>query len=293
MSLPQLLTKAAARAGCDGVLLSGGLDSTTVAWALVSAGIRPLALHVQLASSPGTDLPYALDAARVLRLPLAVYWAGEEEALRAVDEAVGILKTFNPMEVVNCAAVYLGVELAARLGVRRLCTGDGGDELFAGYSYMAKMPPDKLNEYIWRLVKKWRFCSFDVGRKLGVEIHAPYLHEEVIQYALLVPAVEKVKDGIGKHIVRRQFDGILPKDLVWRRKDPIEVGTGFKALYHTLSRMAEAIQTDIPAPGAARYLYAVFRRRGLSYEKDSLNPCPVCGYRLEDGYCHMCGHHSQ
>jgi asparagine synthase (glutamine-hydrolysing) len=291
MSLPQLLVKAAARAGCDGVLLSGGLDSSTVAWALVQAGLRPMAFNTQFAPSPGADVPYLLEVARALRLPVAIYWAGEEDALKAVDEVVGILRVFNPMEVVNCAAAYIGIGLAAKLGIKRICTGDGGDELFAGYDYMAKMPPDELDVYIRRLTKRWYFCAFDIGRALGVEVRAPYLDPEVVEYALSVPAAEKVKDGVGKYIVRRQFDGLLPRDVVWRRKDPLEVGSGFRALYGLLAEKAEGAQADIPVAGAAKYLYAVFRRRGLSYERDDERPCPICGYRLEEGYCRMCGYY--
>lgn len=293
MSLPQLLIRAASRAGCDGVLLSGGLDSATVAWALVEGGFRPKAFNAQYAPAPGTDLPYALEAARALRLRLTVIWADDEEAVKAAEEVVGILKVFNPMEAVNCAAAYISMRAAAELGVRRICTGDGGDELFAGYSYMHKLPPRELDEYIRRLTKNWYFCSFDIGRALGVEVAAPYLDPEVVQYALSVPAEEKVKDGVGKYIVREEFKGLIPDSILWRRKDPLEVGSGFAALYEVLAKRAEGYKADIPIAGAAKYLYKAFKERGLRYEKDSEAPCPVCGHRLKDGYCPMCGYYGR
>ncbi|MBP1450020.1 MAG: asparagine synthase C-terminal domain-containing protein [Thermoproteus sp.] len=291
MSLPQLLVKAASRAGCDGVLLSGGLDSTTVAWALRRAGLRPVAFNTQYAPSPGADVPYLLEAARAFGLTVVLSWATEDDALRAVDEVVGILKVFNPMEVVNCAAAYISMRAAVELGVRRICTGDGGDELFAGYGYMISMRPEELEQYIKRLTKRWHFCAFDVGKALGLEVHAPYLDPEVVDYALSVPASEKVRDGVGKYVVRRQFEGILPAEIVWRRKDPLEVGSGFKALYDVLAKLSEGAEADVPVSGAAKYLYRLFKRRGLAYEKDRENPCPVCGYRLEGGYCRMCGYY--
>lgn len=291
MSLPQLLMKAASRAGCDGVLLSGGLDSTTVAWALVKSGVKPRAFNTQYAPAPGTDVPHVLEAARFLGLKLTIIWTDEEEAVKAAEEVVGILKVFNPMEVVNCAAAYIAMREAAEMGVERICTGDGGDELFAGYSYMHKLPPRELDEYIRRLAKSWYFCSFDVGRALGIEVKAPYLDPEVVDRALAIPAEEKVKDGIGKYVVRREFQGLLPDSIVWRRKDPLEAGSGFSALYDVLAKRAEGYEADIPIKGAGKYLYKVFKERGLSYEKDRENPCPVCGHKLKDRYCPMCGYY--
>ncbi|MEL9991522.1 MAG: asparagine synthase-related protein [Thermoproteus sp.] len=292
MSLPELLVRAAAEAKCDGVLLSGGLDSTTVAWALVKAGLKPVAFNAQYAPAPGTDVPYLLEAARALRLRAVIYWADEEEAVRAAEEVVGILKVFNPMEVVNCAAAYLAMRAAADFGVRKICTGDGGDELFAGYSYMHKMAPRELDEYIRRLAESWYFCAFDVGRALGLGVAAPYLHPAVVRYALSIPAEEKVREGVGKYVVRRQFEGLLPREIVWRRKDPLEVGSGFSALYDVLAKRAEGYTADIPVSGAAKYLYKTFRERGLSYPRDSESPCPICGYRLRGNYCPMCGHYA-
>jgi asparagine synthase (glutamine-hydrolysing) len=294
MSLPELLAEAASRARCDGVLLSGGLDSATVAWALRRAGLRPVGFNTQYAPAPGADLPHLLEAAKALRLRVVVSWVGEEEAVKAAEDVVGVLKVFNPMEVVNCAAAYVSIKAAAEMGVRRVCTGDGGDELFAGYEYMSRMGPRELDEYIRRLAGGgWYFCAFDVGRALGVEVQAPYLDLEVVRYALSIPAEEKVRDGVGKYIVRRQFQGLLPDSIVWRRKDPIEVGSGFSALYDVLARRAEGYAADIPVQGAAKYLYRAFRERGLTYERGGEPQCPVCGYRLRDGYCRMCGYYAR
>lgn len=293
MSLPQLLREAAAEAQCDSVLLSGGLDSSTVAWALREAGLRPVAFNAQYAPKPGTDVPYLLEVARQLGLRTVIVWASEEEAVRAAEEVVGILRVFNPMEVVNCAAAYLAMRAAAEMGARRICTGDGGDELFAGYSFMHKLPPRELDEYIRRLTETWYFCAFDVGKALGLEVQAPYLHPRVVEYALSVPAEEKVRGGYGKYLVRRQFEGLLPREVVWRRKDPLEVGSGFAALYDVLAKRGEGYEADIPVAGAARYLYKAFRERGLSYERGTRSPCPVCGHEMRGGYCPMCGHYEQ
>ncbi len=284
-----LLREIVGEGPCDSILFSGGLDSTSVAWAHRALGVRPRLVHVQLVDSMGPDLEYALVASRHLAMPLHVVWATMADAMRAVREVVDILGVFNPMEVVNCAAQYLALEEAASLGLRRVCTGDGGDELFAGYSYMAKMGPDELDRYIRDLVTRWRFCAFDMGRRLGIEVVAPFTDSRMVRYALEVDPREKVREGMGKYALRKAMDGLLPEQVVWRRKDPIEVGSGFRYLYSVLEDMGRDIDVGMGLSGAQKYLYSLFRELGKTYER--YGECPACGYKLSRGYCHMCGYY--
>ncbi len=285
----ELLREIVGEGPCGGVLFSGGLDSTSVAWAHGALGVRPRLIHVQLVTVPGPDLEHALVASRHLAMPLHIVWATLDDAMRAVREVVDILGVFNPMEVVNCAAQYLALEEAAALGLRRVCTGDGGDELFAGYSYMMRMRPEELDRYIRDLVTRWRFCAFDMGRRLGVEVAAPFTDHRMVKYALEVAPEDKVREGLGKYALRRAMDGLLPGQVVWRRKDPIEVGSGFRYLYKVLEDMGRDMEVDLPLNGAQRYLYGLFRELGKTYERRG--ECPACGYKLSRGYCHMCGYY--
>jgi asparagine synthase (glutamine-hydrolysing) len=52
----------------------------------------------------------------------------------------------------------------------------------------------------------------------AVEARVPFLDQDVVELAMAMPAAEKIRDGIGKHVVKRAVSDLLPHDLIWRRK---------------------------------------------------------------------------
>ncbi|MHB8656958.1 MAG: asparagine synthase (glutamine-hydrolyzing) [Solirubrobacteraceae bacterium] len=52
----------------------------------------------------------------------------------------------------------------------------------------------------------------------AVEARVPFLDHEVVELAMAMPDSEKVRDGIGKHVLKRAVSDLLPEDLVWRPK---------------------------------------------------------------------------
>ncbi|MGB9705130.1 MAG: asparagine synthase C-terminal domain-containing protein [Pyrobaculum sp.] len=278
------LRDVALREPCEAVLFSGGVDSTAVAY--VHAPGRPLLINVQLLGGGGSDVQYAVAAAEALGMPLVVRYVTVEEALGAVAEVVKILRVFNPMEVVNCAAVYIGLLEAKMRGFSRVCTGDGGDELCIGYDFMLRKGVDELASYLRQMRGRWYFCSFDIGKALGVSVKAPFL--EIEEFLMSIPLEEKIKCGVGKCLLRLELEKALG-GVGRRRKDPIEVGSGFKKLYDVLAARGREVHVDIPVKGAARYLYHLFRNMGLSYARGGARPCPVCGAETDGRYCKMCG----
>ncbi|AFA39306.1 Asparagine synthase (glutamine-hydrolyzing) [Pyrobaculum oguniense TE7] len=263
-------------ADCDSILLSGGVDSSAVAAATVARGSRPLGVVVSLRGCR-SDLPYAAVVSSKLSIPLSARIVERGEAVRAAEEVVGILKVFNPMEVVNCAVVYLGLSHAASLGAHRVCTGDGGDELFLGYDFFRRSRDLERTRH--DVVGRWRFCSFDIGKALGVEVIAPFTQREVVEYALSIPA----ELALGKRPLREELSAILP-EVAAREKTPLERGSCFDFLYDEFRRKAG---------DEVAYLKAVFERIGLNYPT-SLTGCPRCGYAGFDGrYCPMCGYYAR
>lgn len=260
---------------CDAVLFSGGIDSTLVLTAAVKRGLMPLAVHVAMRNC-GVDTKYAVSVAAKLGVPLAVRLTDLEEALGALPKVVKILGLFNPMEVVNCAVVYFGLEKALELGAKRVCTGDGGDELFLGYSFFQRYSPGELDRVRRRVVSRWYFCSFDLGRSLGVEVVAPFTAQEVVELALSLSPVEV----LGKKPLRDVLRGYFP-EVAEREKTPLERGSCFDRLYGEMRQRAG---------DEVEYLKSLFKELGLSYPT-SPRGCPRCGYAYFDGsYCRMCGY---
>jgi asparagine synthase (glutamine-hydrolysing) len=52
----------------------------------------------------------------------------------------------------------------------------------------------------------------------SVEARVPFLDRELVEFALALPARMKVRDGSGKWLLKRAVDGLLPSEIVHRRK---------------------------------------------------------------------------
>lgn len=52
----------------------------------------------------------------------------------------------------------------------------------------------------------------------SVEARVPFLDREVVEFALALPMDMKVRDGVGKWLLKRTVDGLLPSDIVYRKK---------------------------------------------------------------------------
>ena len=52
----------------------------------------------------------------------------------------------------------------------------------------------------------------------AIEARVPFLDHELVELAMAMPAGEKIRDGVGKHVLKRAVSDLLPNDLLWREK---------------------------------------------------------------------------
>ncbi len=52
----------------------------------------------------------------------------------------------------------------------------------------------------------------------SVEARVPFLDRELVEFAMALPPRMKVRDGVGKWLLKRTVDGLLPSDIVHRKK---------------------------------------------------------------------------
>jgi len=52
----------------------------------------------------------------------------------------------------------------------------------------------------------------------AIEARVPFLDHELVEFAMSVPREEKIRDGVGKHVLKRAVSDLLPHDLIWRPK---------------------------------------------------------------------------
>jgi len=290
--LRKILDRAVRSTEITHALTSGGLDSS-IASALARRYHEFRGVVVSLEGN-STDIRYAKLLAEKIRIKLDVIDVSLDEAIDYVEKTVRILATFDPIEVVNSTAVLIALEYIKHNDGIRVLTGDGGDELFAGYSYMHEMDFKELGEYIAKLPSFWTFSSFKIGESLSLEVFSPYLVDYVIEFALEIPPELKVvkfnNKKIGKYILRIAFEDLIPKEIAWREKHPIEIGSGFNKLYDVLEELSVGLEFDEVKfwHGSQPYLYDIFRRFHTIRRGDKKS-CPFCGSEVFGRHCKTCG----
>jgi asparagine synthase (glutamine-hydrolysing) len=288
------LKEAVERSRADGILLSGGLDTSILAFEA-----KPnMGFTVALKGSAASDLVYSEKVSKLLGVQHKKTEFTTEEALAALPDVIKILKTFD-LALPNDLSIYLALKLARESGISSVMTGDGADELFAGYSYMAELPPEALGRYIRRLSQNWHFSASELGRALGVEIKQPFLDEDFIRFALEISPELKVKDGVGKYILRKSFEDLIPVEIVWRRKEPIEYGSGSTELHEIINNMVtdEEFQSavkiiDIKFINKEHFFYWRIYNQvvgKIPKAKNNEIECPCCGAGMGTYHCPTCG----
>jgi asparagine synthase (glutamine-hydrolysing) len=223
-----------------------------------------------------------------------------DEAIDAIPQVVKILKSFDPA-IPNDLVVYFGLKKALKLGIDEIATGDGSDELFGGYSFMQDM--DNLETYIRKIAEKMHFSSNELGESFGIKIIQPFIAMDIIDFALQIPDDLKIRRYSGKvwgkWVLRKAFEDVLPQDIIWQGKRPLEYGSGMRRLRQVISDKV----TDYEFRGGFSpikfinkehfYYYKIYREvvGEIPKPKDDEKTCPGCGAGINssDFHCKICG----
>ena len=217
-----------------GVFLSGGLDSSIVAaiaaQVLARRGERLQTFAVGTESSP--DLAAARLVAEHLDTDHFERTYSAVEALAVMPDVVRAIESFDPALVRSAVPNFL-LSCFASEHVKVVLTGEGADELFAGYEYFRDYTePDALHGELIRTIESLHNLNLQrcdrVTMAHGLEARVPFLDREVIEWALRIPPGFKFAGGgqPEKRLLREAFDGWLPDALLWRDKAEFGDGSG-------------------------------------------------------------------
>ncbi len=216
-----------------GVFLSGGLDSSIVAAVLAheARGSGRPVMSFAAGTAGSSDLAAARVVAEHLGLDHHERVYDGDDVLAAVPDVVAAMEAYEPSLVRSAVPNYLLAELASR-HVKVVLTGEGADELYAGYDHLRAFDDEALRDELVRSVAGLHNLNLQrcdrVTMAHGLEARVPFLDVDVVALAQRVPIAWKLPGEAGqeKRILREAFAGWLPEEILWRRKEQFGDGSG-------------------------------------------------------------------
>merc|ERR1719228_1624792 len=140
-----------------------------------------------------------------------------QQGLDVLSDVIYHLETFDVTTVRASTPMFLLSRRIKATGVKMVLSGEGSDEIFAGYLYFHKAPnADELHKYDCLRANKSTMAW-------GLEARVPFLDREFLEYAMsLEPSAKMCGNRIEKWLIRNAFDDkenpYLPEEVLWRQK---------------------------------------------------------------------------
>jgi asparagine synthase (glutamine-hydrolysing) len=234
-----------------GAFLSGGLDSSLIC-ALARKHLPELHTF-----SVGVEGSRDLEAARIVSKHLDTvhheHILTERELREKLPEIIYYLESFDQDLVRSAFPCFFTSRIAAE-NVKVILTGEGADELFAGYTYYKGITDEAvLHNELRRSVSALHNVNLQRVDRMtmahSIEGRVPFLDLKMIELAQRIPARHKLvgEPPVEKWILRKAFEDLLPREIIWRDKEQFDEGSG------SVDLLGEAMKSAISGDEAALY----------------------------------------
>jgi diphthine-ammonia ligase len=245
-----------------GILFSGGIDSTLIAFVCKTLNADFVCYTVGLENSP--DIISATEVAKKYGFNLKTKVLSADEFEQTINSVVKIVGP-DTLAVGVGSVVYEAVKLAEKDNIHVFFSGLGSEEIFAGYE--RHEGAKDVNEECWNGLRTMHARDFTrdvvVAKALKADVRVPFLDENVIVSAMQIPGNEKIKEGHKKYILRKFAEELGLAD-AWRKKQAAQYGSYFdKTIEKIAKKHGFKSKTD--------YLHSLFNIGALvSGGKDSI-----------------------
>jgi len=220
--------------GKFGILFSGGVDSTLIAFLCKKYNYNFTCFTIGLENSQ--DIEYAKRIAEKYNFDLKYKILALEEFEDIIKKTIKILNSDDFVWVSVGSVVYASAKLALQDSIKILLGGLGTEEIFAGYArHEDAFKNDdfqSVHKESWSGLKNmWSrdlLRDSKIAKHLQVELRTPYMDLNVIKTAMSINPMYKL-DNENKKIILREIaeDFGLEREFAWRKKKAAQYGSNF------------------------------------------------------------------
>ena len=166
------------------------------------------------------------------------------EMISKLPEVIYHLESFDALLIRSSIINYIAAKAASDY-VPEIFSGEGGDELFAGYEYIKSIPQNSIADELIDITGRLHNTAFQrVDRCASAHSTVPHVifaDPKVFNFVLSIPAKYKLNNGVEKWILRQAVKDALPSSVLNRTKAKFWEGAG---VYELISDYASKKVTD-------------------------------------------------
>ena len=218
------------------LFLSGGIDSSILAFKLKELGIKFAAIIVASVNEP--DFQNAIEVAKELDINIINRQLTVDKFEPIIPEIMRTIDDTEEKEVNIAVSFLMGAKFLQKNHFKVAILGQGADELFGGYQRYVDFLKEKSNQFKEFHLRDIKECVLKnyardkaVFSSFGIEIYLPYFTEKIIELALSLPINLIVKHDtdppIKKVFLRKYAKKLgLSKNIYEKKKIAIQFGSG-------------------------------------------------------------------
>jgi len=222
-----------------GAALSGGVDSCLLC---AIAAKSDTCQYFATGFLDSHDLKSAQRAARSLQVDLNVTVLDLYRVEMLVPHVVKATESCNPLDVAIALPTYVLAQQIKTAGLKLMVSGQGADELFAGYARYKELASNRkaLSDALERDLRNLAKDNLErdnlAAASHSIDIVLPYLDTRVVQFAGELDVSLKLHNGINKYVLRKAAAQLMPPELAYKQKKAMQYGTGVSAALRKLAR---------------------------------------------------------
>jgi len=222
------------------VAFSGGLDSSLLC--SLSTNV-PAKCHYTTGLIDSFDIRSARHAARMMQIELEAIELTLSDVQTLVPLVMEATESRNPLDIAISLPLYVLSRRANAAGFAKVLSGQGADELFAGYRKyvtLLSVAPEALRAALRADVLNIAKDNLErdnlAAAANSVDVVLPYLDPRLVAFGLRINCALKLKGGVSKYILRRAAEQVMPHELAYKQKKAMQYGTGVAGALRTLAR---------------------------------------------------------